>query len=315
MDHAALKTGQSGYLDVGDGHQLYYETYGNPEGIPVLYLHGGPGYGFSDKDKRFFDSTHFHAILFDQRGASRSKPYASLEKNTTQELVADISKVLDHFSIEKTILFGGSWGSTLALLYAIENPSRVTGMVLRGIFPATRDSINHFFSGAVELYYPEAWERFISLVPTEKRKEVVGYYYQMIRSKDEKKSLRYAFELSYYGFSVSRKTIPFPEEEVVQMIKNEPYKAHALMEAHYAVNHFFLPDNFIYNNLGKINQIPTYIIHGRFDVICPPVLAYRLHKGLPNASLEFVDAGHAAFEPEIEVKLKSALESIANLKK
>lgn len=303
----------SGYLDVGDGHQLYYETQGSPKGIPVLFLHGGPGYGFTESDKEFFDPEVFYAILYDQRGASKSTPYGSLENNTPAHLVADITKLLDFFEVEKVILFGGSWGSTLALLYAIENPSRVKGMVLRGIFPGTKKSIQHFTQGAVGQYYPEAWERFVEMVPEGKRHDVAGYYFQMMQSKDEDISLQFAFEWAYYGFSISRKVINYTEEEITTMIKSQPFLAHGLMEACYSVNNCFLPDNFIYDNLDSIQNIPASIVHGRFDVICPPVFAYRLHQKLRQSKLFFVDAGHSAFEVETVAKLKAELLKLASI--
>lgn len=302
---------QKGYLDVGDGHQLYYETYGIPKGIPVLYLHGGPGFGFTEGDKDFFDPKIFHAILYDQRGASRSTPYGSLENNTPKHLVSDITKILDFFEIEKTILFGGSWGSTLALLYAIENPSRVTGMILRGIFPGTAEAIRHFAQGAVGLYYPKAWERFVGMVPEEKRQDVAAYYFQMMQAEEENLRLKYAFEWAFYGFSISRKVVNYTDQEITTMIKNEPFLAHGLMEACYSVNNCFLPDNFIYENVGKLQNIPISITHGRFDVICPPVFAYRLHQKLPQSKLFFVDAGHSAYEVETAAKLKSELIELA----
>lgn len=304
---------KSGYLNVGDGHQLYYETHGNPRGIPVLYLHGGPGYGFSERDKRHFDPDIFHAILFEQRGASRSIPYGSLENNTSQKLVEDIDKILDFFSVEQTLLFGGSWGSTLALLYSIANPSRVKGMVLRGIFPATVDGIRHYTQGPIGLYYPEAWERFVALVPEDQRKDVAAYCLKQIQSADKETSDTFAFEWTYYGFCVSRKVLPWTEEQITTLIKSGSYQAHALMEAWYSVHNFFIPDHYIYDNLHKITHIPTSIIHGRFDVICPPVFAHKLHQGLAHSRLFFVDAGHSSSEPEIEIMLKSELLRLAAL--
>lgn len=301
---------QKGYLDVGDGHQLYYETHGNPKGIPILFLHGGPGAGFSEKDKRFFDPNIFYAILYDQRGASKSIPYGNLENNTPEHLVADIDKILDHFKIKKTILFGGSWGSTLALLYGIKNPGRVMGMILRGIFIGTKTAIRHFTEGAVELYYPEAWERFVGLVPKEKRGDIADYYFQMMQSEEEIISKQYAFEWAYYGFSISRKVIKWPEKECIEMIKSEPYLAHGLMEACYSVNNCFLPDNYIYDQVNKLQNIPISIVHGRLDVICPPIFAYRLHQKLKQSKLFFVDSGHSVSEPETEAKLMSELSAL-----
>ena len=304
---------KSGYLDVGDGYALFYETYGNPEGIDVLFLHGGPGSGYSEKDKRFFDPAIFHVIFFDQRGAPRSKPAGSLEDNTAAHLVEDVLRLLDFLEVPKPILFGGSWGSTLALLFAIKYPERVRSMVLRGVFLGTRAEIDHFFTpqGAVAHFFPEAWERFIAQVPDAQKEQPVNYYLEQMLSDEEEVRKKYLYEWEYYGLSTVK--LENSPSKVQEMLQGIDYGPTAKLVAYYSIHNCFLEDNFILDNAHIIATIPISIVHGRYDIICPPVYTYRLYQKLENAQLFLVQAGHLASEPAIEEQLITELSKHAKM--
>ncbi len=289
------------YLKVDDTHQIYYEHFGNAKGVNVLFLHGGPGLGFSEKDKIFFDPEKFNVVLFDQRGAGRSEPLASIEQNTIHHLIGDITRLLDYFEMKKVILFGGSWGSTLALLYAIEYPNRVEALVLRGVFTASLQSRQHFEKGGTATFFPEVWKRYTRLVPSNQRHRPTDYYFDQILSSDTEVSKKFAYELSYYGMSLSRKKVT--AEEIENALANFDYYSEMIIMAYYSTNNFFIPDNYIEENLDKIGSIPVRIVHGRYDMICPPKIAVAVHEGLSNSVLYLVDAGHASREKEIKERL------------
>ena len=303
-----MKPLAANYINVGDGHQLYVSQWGNPKGSPVLFLHGGPGLGTTDRDHRFFDLTKTKLIIFDQRGCGQSTPTASLAHNTTQHLIQDINQLLDHFAIEKVILFGGSWGSTLALFYAIEHPERVQALVLRGIFTGDLAARQHFEQGGTAAFFPEAWERFQKLVPLDKREDVSGYYFRQILEGDEVTRRTYAYELMYYGLSLSQ--IGMTNERADEIMQHADYVTESLILAHYSVNGFFVPDQFIWQNLSGIAHLPTYIVHGRYDMICLAQSAYRLHQQLPYSKLYMVNAGHAAGESAIEECLRETMHDL-----
>ena len=311
MDLNKSRPISSGYLAVGHGHEIYYETCGNTEGIPVLFLHGGPGLGCSDRDKRFFDLEVFYLILMDQRGAGRSKPAGGLAHNNTQLLIGDIDRLLDHLALPQVMLFGGSWGSTLAMLYTIHNPNRVTSMVLRGFFPANRACADFMEQGGVATFFPEAWERYSRMVPAPKRSRTAAYYLKMMQSPDPSVRERFAYEMAYYATSLSRRTIA--AESIHAMITAMPFESKMRIQTFYSVHDFFIEENFIYANLSRVGKRPVRIIHGRYDMVCPPVYAYRLHRGLENSKLYMVDAGHASSEVEIEAGLKIALDEMIAL--
>jgi len=305
--HPAYK---SGYLAVADGHLLYYELYGNPDGIPALFLHGGPGAAFSESDKALFDPKIYNVILFDQRGAGRSKPFASLEANTTQKLVEDINRLLDFVGAEEALILGGSWGSTLALVYAIGNLERVRALVLRGIFLATKDSTDYFPGGGAAQFFPEAWERFISHVPSKDRSDLIGYYLRQMQSEDVEVRERYTYEWAYYEISHAKLDLSPPEVE--RLMQEFSYRSLAPLEAHYLSHGCFIPEDYILQNAAKLGSVPVSIVHGRYDVICLPRDAYRLHKQIPNSTLHFVLAGHSATETAIREKLISELRRIGS---
>jgi len=299
------KSYRSGYIDVSDGHSLYFELYGNPKGIPVLFLHGGPGAGFSDKDKQFFNKRIYNVIFFDQRGSSRSKPFGSTENNTTQDLVSDINKILDHLEFERIFIFGGSWGSSLALVYAIHHPERVKGLILRGIWLANKYGLEHYINGGIKEFFPDVWNRFAKLVP--EGENPVSYYLDKMLSDDKKVSDKYAYEWAYYEMSFyTINKIADPDE----ILKTFSYKSMAILEAYYIKNNCFLPDDFIMNNVGKIKNINVSIVQGRYDFICPPAQAFRLHSGLNKSKLNITNAGHSSSDIENKRKLISELKRI-----
>ena len=300
-----VKSYKKGFIKVTDGYKLYFELYGNPQGIPVLFLHGGPGGGFSDSDKQFFDKRRYNVIFFDQRGSSRSKPFGSIKNNTTQDLVKDIDRILDYLNFEKVYIFGGSWGSTLALVYAIHNPKRVRGLILRGIFLANKYSLDHYINGGIKEFYPDVWNRFVSLV--KKGEKPANYYLKRILSKDKKTSEKFAYEWAYYEMSFyTINKIADPDK----ILKTFSYRSLAILEAHYIINKCFLPEDYIIKNINKIKNIKTSIVQGRFDFICPPIQAFRLHSKLNNSKLNIVSAGHSSSDEEIKKALKSELKRI-----
>ncbi len=300
-----IESYQKGYIPVGDGHELYYELYGNPKGIPVLFLHGGPGAGFSDSDKQFFDKRRYHVLFFDQRGTSRSKPFGSIENNTTAHLIHDINLILNKLNFDKGYVFGGSWGSTLALVYAIHHPERVSGLILRGIWLANDYGIEHYIGGGIREFFPDVWNRFANLV--KEGEKPVDYYLKQMLSNDEKLGNRYAYEWARYemSFYTIRKI-----EDTDDLLDTLSYKSMAILEAYFIKNRCFLPEDFIMKNVDKIKDIPTTIVQGRFDFICPPVHAFRLHDGLNHSTLNITISGHSSSDPENKKKLISEMRRI-----
>ncbi|HKR13904.1 MAG TPA: prolyl aminopeptidase [Pyrinomonadaceae bacterium] len=301
----------SGHLQVSPVHQLYYEQCGNPNGKPVVFLHGGPGAGLDTDHRRFFDPQAYRVILFEQRGAGRSFPHASLDDNTTWRLVEDIERVREHFGVEQWLVFGGSWGSTLALAYAETHPERVTGLVLRGIFLCRQREIRWFYEdnhGASSIF-PETWEQFVGLIPEAERGDMIRAYYRRLTSDDESVRLEAARVWSLWESSALKL---IPDQKVIEEF-TEPEKAIALarIECHYFINNcFFDTDNYLVENIDRIRHIPSVIVHGRYDIICPFMNAWELHKAWPEASLEIIaNAGHAATEPGIAAALVRATDS------
>ncbi|MFH1072143.1 MAG: prolyl aminopeptidase [Nanoarchaeota archaeon] len=305
----SYKPFEKGYLLLGDGHKIYYEACGNPTAPPVLFLHGGPGGGFQEKDKTFFNPKKWKIILFDQRGAGKSKPFASLQANTTQHLVEDIRKVLRHFRIEKTFVFGGSWGSTLALVYAIRYPETVTGMLLRGIFLATKEENRFYYQEGVKHFFPQEYERFMSMVPAREQKDPLKHYLKKMTTGSRKEQDTYAHEYSRYEMSILK--LENSEKKILKTLKKIPYLSLGRIEAYYLANSCFIPEAYILKNIQKIKDIPITIVQGRYDVICPPINAYTLHKKLNKAKLYLVTAGHSSSDPAIRKKLISEMRKAA----
>ena len=309
MIYAKIRTYRKGYLDVGDGHKLYYELSGNRRGKPILFVHGGPGGGFTKKDKRFFNPKKFNIITFDQRGSGKSKPFASLKNNTTFKLVKDMKKLLDFLGIKKTYVFGGSWGSTLSLVYAIKYPETVLGMVIRGIFLGDKEENDYFVYGARGLY-PEAWERMASLVTSKNRNDIIGYYLKKMMSMDREVRKKYALEWARYEFSVS--SLKYSEKKVRGLLKTIRYEAFSIIELYYLKSNCFLPRNYILKNVSKF-RFPVSIVHGRYDAVCKPESAYELNKRIKGSKLYFTLAGHSASDPENEKRLVKEMDRFSKL--
>ncbi|HSF18454.1 MAG TPA: prolyl aminopeptidase [Vicinamibacteria bacterium] len=296
-----LPSYDSGHFPVGGGHRLYYERYGKRGGLPVLFVHGGPGAGFSEDDKRFFDPEQFDVLLYEQRGAGRSEPFASLEQNDTDALVEDIERLLDAFSLESVVLFGGSWGSTLSLVYAIRHPDRVRALVLRGIFLANEAAIRHFVGGAVSEFFPEVWERFAELVPEDRKGELASFYLDRMLSGDERERERYCYEWARYELALLK--LDWTETPMRELLEHYNYRSLAPLEAHYTAHGFFLPEDYILRNAGALEGKPVSIVHGRYDMLCPPRQAFELHRNLPGSTLRYVRAGHSSSEEAIRAAL------------
>ncbi|MDE1154022.1 MAG: prolyl aminopeptidase [Micavibrio sp.] len=294
----------SGRMKVGTLHELYYEQSGNPDGVPVVFLHGGPGAGSSPKHRQFFDPRHYRIVIFDQRGAGHSTPLAELRENTTADLVADIEALREKLGIKKWHVFGGSWGSTLALAYAITHPASVLSLTLRGIFLMMQREIDWFLYG-VKAIYPDAWNAFAGHLPEEERKDLLSNYYK--RLTHDNADIRLAAAKHWAAFETyCCMLIPRPE-----MVEESTEPAHSLpisrIEAHYFHNNRFTPDNFLLKNIGKIRHIPAIIVQGRYDVVCPIETAWELKQAWPEAGFVLVpDAGHSAFEPGIASALVAA---------
>lgn len=301
-----------GMIDVGDGHMVNYERYGNPNGIPIIYLHGGPGGGFDDQDKRFFDPKVWNVLLFDQRGSGKSTPFCAVENNDTWKLVDDINLLTQQFNMKQFVLFGGSWGSTLSLVYAMTHPDRVKGMVLRGIYLVTPEEQEYIYAHARWLR-PAVWERFMSHVPKNHQQSVntiLRYYHRNIFGSDHKISNKYSYEWTLYELSLLflRPNIP----KLERMLKKDPIALSlAKIEAHYFIKNCFLKDNFMQDHIAKIKHIPTYIVHGSYDLVCAPSSAYWLHKHMNNSTLHMVHAGHSSSEPAIAKQLQKGVKEIA----
>ena len=301
----------TGHIRVSDVHELYYEQCGTPNGKPVVFLHGGPGAGLIPDYRRFFDPAAYRVILFEQRGSGRSRPHASLDDNTTWHLVADIEKIREEFGIDQWLVFGGSWGSTLSLAYAVTHPERVRGLVLRGIFLCRPKEIRWFYEEGLgaSAIYPDNWEEYLTIIPEAERGDLIGAYYRRLTSDDE--STRFEAAKAWATWEGSALKL-LPDQKVIDDF-TEPDKAIAVarIECHYFVNNcFFETDNYLLEHLERIRHIPAVIVHGRYDVICPVMNAWDLHRAWPEATLNIIpDAGHAATEPGITDALVRATDS------
>jgi len=297
-------------LKVDPPHELYVEECGNPEGIPVCFVHGGPGAGCEEMHRRFFDPNVYRVVLFDQRGAGRSTPHACLEGNTTQNLVADMERIREHLGIEKWMLFGGSWGSTLSLVYAETYPERVSAMVLRGIFLCRPWEIRWFYQEGANRLFPDYWQEFIAPIPDVERGDLLQAHYKRLTGSDEVARMHSAKAWSLWE---GRTLTLVPNTHVLEFF-GSPHVALALarIEAHYFIHDTFLQPNQILANAGRLKQIPGVIVHGRYDVVCPIQNAWDLSRAWPDARLEIVaDAGHSAAEPGITGALVKATVDMA----
>lgn len=293
-------------LDMGDGHQVYVEQCGNPNGIPVLVLHGGPGGGCSPAMRRYFDPLVYRVVLFDQRGCGRSRPTAVVEGNTTWDLVADIEVIRNLLGIERFVLFGGSWGATLALIYAISHPARVSRLVLRGVFLATKAELDWFYGGGVATFFPDYWARFIGAVPEVERDDLIAAYHRRLFSGQPADEMRYA--RIWAGWENALASVH--SDGMFTDGPGEYARAFARLENHYFHNGAFLEsDGWILQKKHKIAHIPMVIVQGRFDMICPPSSAWKLAMGLLSCDLRMIPvAGHALSEPGISAELVRAMD-------
>jgi proline iminopeptidase len=295
--YSSIEPNRSGFLSVSRLHTIYWEESGNPNGRPILFLHGGPGSGTDSSQRCFFDPTAYRIILFDQRGCGKSRPHAELRENTTWDLVEDIEKLRKHLQISSWVVFGGSWGSTLALAYAETNPSVVKGLILRGIFLCRPNELKWFYQGGAGSVFPDEWEKFLALLPNDERKNPAKAYYKLLKSKDLQEQIKAA--RAWAGWEAVTLSMRFNSQMFQAFTQDTRATAIARIECHYFIhNAFFKTENWLIENLEAIRQIPTVIVHGRYDMICPMESAWALHKAWPEAKLEIIpDAGHSAAEP------------------
>jgi proline iminopeptidase len=289
-------------LEVAGGHQLYLEEAGNPNGIPILFLHGGPGAGCETYHRRFFDPNAYRVVLFDQRGCGRSTPHASLENNTTWDLVKDIETIREALGIERWLLFGGSWGSTLALAYAQQHPERVIGMVLRGIFLCRDREIDWFYQSGASRVFPDYWEDYLAPIPESERDDLLQAYYRLLTGENELKRMAAAKAWSIW----EGRTASLRSNNSVVDFFSQPHTALSLarIESHYFVNQAFLRPNQLLEDAAKLNGIPGVLVQGRYDLICPMESAWQLHQAWEGSELMVIpDAGHSATESGIRKAL------------
>ncbi len=291
-----IEANHTGFLEVGSGHKLYYEECGNPHGKPAVFLHGGPGGGCSAKMRRFWNPDVYRIVLFDQRGSGKSTPHASLEDNTTWDLVNDIEILRAALQIEKWQVFGGSWGSTLALAYSQTHPERVTEIVLRGIFMLRKKEIDWFYQHGASEIFPDRWQEYLKPIPKSERSDLLTAFHKRLTSDDAEVRLEAAKAWSTWEGPTS--TLLPNAEIAADFSGNDLALALARIECHYFVNGGFMEEDQLIRDVGKIRNIPAVIVQGRYDVVCPMVSAWELAQAWPEADLRISpDAGHAAFEP------------------
>jgi proline iminopeptidase len=319
MDTSALRSSlypeiepyNAGMLDLDGRHRMYFEESGNPKGAPVLFLHGGPGAGAAAAHRRFFDPAHYRIVIFDQRGAGRSTPLGEITDNTTPLLVADIEKLREHLGIKSWVVFGGSWGSTLALAYGEFHPERCTGLILRGIFLCRKSEIDWFLYELRNIF-PEAWRAFSDPIPATERDDLLSAYYSRLTNPDPAVHMPAARTWGTYEGSCST-LMPSPET-VAYFAGDVVSLGLARIEAHYFKHDIFLPENYLLANVDRIRNIPGVIVQGRYDAVCPIVSADDLHRAWPEAEYHIIpDAGHSAWEPGICAALVRACEKFKTI--
>lgn len=298
-------------IDVGDGHELYLEQCGKPDGLPAVFLHGGPGAGCGPAHRRFFDPSRYRIILFDQRGCGRSTPHASLEHNSTWDLVEDLERIRNHLGIERWLVFGGSWGSTLALAYAQTHPECVSALVLRGIFLCRPDEIAWFYQQGASWVFPDHWQDFVAPIPHAERADLLSAYHRRLTGADADTLLGAAKAWSIWE---GRCATLLPDQQTRKSFSDEKLALSlARIECHYFVNDAFLEPDQLLRDAVKLAQIPGAVVHGRYDLICPLRSAWELASVWPGAALQIVpDAGHSAFELGIARALVAATDRFAN---
>lgn len=300
---------ESYHIDVTDGHSLYVEECGNPEGIPVVFLHGGPGGAISEKSRRFFNPEKYRIILFDQRGTGRSKPFLSLENNTVDASIEDLEAIRLHCHIDSWIVFGGSYGSTLALAYAIKYKEKVKHLVLRGIFLGRQADIDWLFEFGASEFYPAEFEQYKSFIEEDKQSDIISAYYDLMTqgSKEEREAAAQQWNIWESSLVLHK-----PIKQEVSPVKPGDLSL-GLLEAHYFKHHMFWDDdNYLLNHVSVLKDIPIHIVHGRYDVDCRVSGAYELQQQLPHASLEIIEeAGHSPFEDNMMSALLNIMDTLA----
>jgi proline iminopeptidase len=308
----AIQPGRTWRFPVSDLHTLYVEESGNPEGVPVVFLHGGPGGSCEPGHRRFFNPEAYRIILFDQRGSGKSRPHASLEENTTWDLVADLEKIREFLEIERWVVFGGSWGSTLALAYAQTHPERVLGLILRGIFLGRDEDVNWFFNGTAARIFPEAWEHFLEPIPLDERGDIIAAYYRRLTSNNE--IIRMGAAKAWSIWEGSSVTL-LPDKTVVDHF-SDPHIALSIarIECHYFCHKCFLKPDQLIENMPAISHIPGFIVHGRYDMVCPIDQAVLLKQHWPESRLKVIgDAGHAVTEHGISKALVESCNAMLDI--
>lgn len=295
-------------IDMGDGHRIYVEQCGNPDGIPVVVLHGGPGGGCSPAMRRYFDPTAFRVILFDQRGCGRSRPHASVIQNTTWHLVNDIEVIRKELGISRWICFGGSWGATLALIYAITHPQRVAHLVLRGVFLATQQELYWFYGGGAGAFFPELWAKFVGAIPQDERGDLIAAYHRRLFSGNVMEETRFGRIWANWENALASIHNDGPMGESPA----DYARAFSRLENHYFQNAGFLPsDGWILQNRHRIAHVPCTIVQGRYDMVCPPISAWSLAHGWAGCDLRLINmAGHALSEPGISEALVRVMDGL-----
>lgn len=293
---------KTGMLKVGDLHEIYYELCGNPNGVPVIVLHGGPGSGCYPSLRQYHDPAKYLIVLHDQRGSGRSRPANELRENDTPNLVEDIEKLRQHLELDRVQLFGGSWGSTLAVAYAEKYPQNVSSIVLRGVFTATRWEIDHFYHGPVAEYFPEVYERMQSVLPHPEKKDYPKQFLALLQSSDP--AVRAKAARAWAGYESRIAAVGRTDEDVESSLKSWDAYGFSLIENYYMAHNCFLKEGELLGGGYKLAKIPTVIVQGRYDVICPPISAFRLHKAIPGSKLVIVeDAGHSGGAPPMRAAL------------
>ena len=300
---------RSEMLNVSETHQIYFEECGNPEGYPVVFLHGGPGSGCNPTQRRFFDPHFYRIILLDQRGCGRSTPQGCIQNNDTDALVGDIEAIKNHLGIHQWLVFGGSWGSTLALAYALAHPQSVTGLILRGIF-LSRQSELDWFLGEVQAFFPEPWEKLLSYLPSNEQSNPLEAYAKRVFSANQSVAQEAAIHWNAFENSIMAL---LPREPNSNAINPEVERARAKVQIHYIMNNCFVGHRDWLSEVKSLSKIPITIIQGRYDMVCPPISAWQLKQAMPHAQFEMVpDAGHSAMEAGITSALIKATEEFKN---